>query len=102
MARFIVAQTLSGGTNIQADQDLFGIGKVADDFPQGHGNLADESGDCEYLMILGEGWIFQQVDYFDLVASSQMLGADFLEVGDGGNRPGSLAGDVQPQEHRVL
>src|SRR5262245_24565715 len=85
------------GAQVQADESLLGVAQVADDAAQGLRQAAHQRRDRDDLIPDGELRLLQEVDDLDAVATGEVLLADPLEVGEGGDGPGRLAGDVEPQ-----
>lgn len=83
---------------VEADEDAFAVGKVADDAANWGGEFADEGGDGEDLIAVAEGWVFEEIDHFDGVAAFEMLFADFAKVLFGGEAAGGFACDVKAKE----
>ena len=90
------------GAEIEIDEDPLGVGQGANELPDGRRQFPDERGHGHDLVILGALRVFQQIDDLDLIAASEMLFAEFLQIAQSSERLRRVAGDVQPQDVSVV
>jgi hypothetical protein len=88
-----------GGLDVEADENPFGVGQIANDFADWWRQLADECRERQDLVVASELWIFEQVDYLDSISVAQVFTADFLQVRERRHRSGRLTSDVQAQKN---
>ena len=87
-------------TEIQPDQDPFGVRQVADDLLDRSGSRRTSVGSARIWSPRPELRILQEIDDLDPVAPLQVLLADLLQVREGADRLRRLSRDVEPQVER--
>ncbi len=86
-------------SKVETDEHPLGIGEISYDLSDRLGEFPHERRDGDDLIALGKLRVFEQVDDFYVVASLQVLLADFLEVGEGGKRFWRLTCNIKLQLH---
>ncbi|MEY2525758.1 MAG: hypothetical protein QOE73_529 [Verrucomicrobiota bacterium] len=84
-------------TEVETDENALDVGEVADDLADRRGQFPYERWYGQNLIALRELRIFQQIDNLDVVAASEVVFADLLEIAKGGDRFGSQPGHVKQQ-----
>src|SRR5665213_77178 len=82
---------------IEAHQQQQTVGQVPDDRSERWWKPSYQGWNCYDLVAESKLRILPEVDHFDLIAALQMLFTHRLEVVEGANGLGSLAGHVEPQ-----
>jgi hypothetical protein len=68
---------------IEASQDAFGVGQVAEDSSDRRGLRSKKGRHGQDLLLRSDLWILRKIDDLDLIASGEMFCADPLEIADG-------------------
>ena len=82
---------------LEAGEQSVGVGEVAHDFADGFGQLADECGHGQDLVVGRSAWVLLQIHDFDLVSPRQVLLAGALQVLDCKLALGRAIGDIEAQ-----
>src|SRR5579864_2390175 len=85
------------GTQVEANENAFGVREIADDLLHRLRKLAHQRWDREYLVSLGELWVFQKIDHLYPVSTREMRLAQALQVVESGQAFGSLSRDIESQ-----
>ena len=75
-----VAQVGRARSNIEADEHLLCIGQVTDNLADRYWQFPHQRRDGQNLVALRKVWSLRQVDDIDVIASSEILLTEFLEI----------------------
>src|SRR6185503_20086908 len=95
---FLAAIASHRGPDVEADENAVGVREITDDLAHGFGQPAHECWYREDLIAGRELRVLDQVDDLDPIPPGQMLFADPLQIGEGGDRSRGLPGDVEAQD----
>src|SRR5262249_37741102 len=82
---------------VESHQDLFRIRHIADEFSERQRQLFNERRRGDDLTVLGQTRLLIDIDDFEIVAGSQCLFANLLDVHHRPGRTRSRTGDIQAQ-----
>lgn len=86
-----------GPPDVETYHNSLRVRQIANNVANGNGQASHESRYGENLVVSRQRRVLEEVNYLGVVFFRKIAGVDVPEVGDCGQRLGSLAGDVQTQ-----